>query len=116
MTAIPNYSRMWFAAYSNSEYPEDSGWSFTRYFYPAAFNSGFRFESYADSLWEAFRLTKDESGLPGNREIPMQYFCRTVEFVLRKYGSHEEVAKEISIAMWKDAIKSSGYIDAERYR
>ncbi|HEX7997675.1 MAG TPA: ATP-binding protein [Pyrinomonadaceae bacterium] len=101
---------------SDSEHPEDSGWSFTRYFFPAAFDAGFRLGSYADSLWEAFRLTKDEGGLPGNREIPMQYFCRTVEFVLRKYGTHEEVTKGISTAMWKDAIISSGYIDAERYR
>lgn len=101
---------------STSEHPEDSGWSFTRYFYPAAFNAGFRLESYADSLWEAFRLTKDEGGLPGNREIPMQYFCRTVEFALRNYGTLEEVSREISLEMWKNAIRVSGYIDAERYR
>jgi hypothetical protein len=98
----------------DSEHPEASGWSFTRYFYPAAFNSGFRLASYADSLWEAFRLMKDECGLPGNREIPMQYFCRTVEFVLRRYGTHEDVSSEISILMWKEAIKASGYIDADR--
>jgi hypothetical protein len=78
------------------------------------FNSGFRLASYADSLWEAFRLTKDECGLPGNREIPMQYFCRAVEFALRHYGTHEEVTGEISIKMWKEAIRASGYIDADR--
>lgn len=99
-----------------SEYPEGSGWSFTRYFYPAVFNSGFRLKSYGDSLWEAFRVTRDECGVPGNREIPMQYFCRTVEFALRKYGTLEEVSSEISLEMWKDAIRVSGYIDAERYR
>jgi hypothetical protein len=100
----------------DSEYPEGSGWSFTRYFYPAAFNSGFRLKSYAASLWEAFRLTKDECGVPGKREIPMQYFCRTVEFALRKYGTLEEVSREISLEMWKDAIRVSGYIDAERFK
>jgi hypothetical protein len=100
----------------DSEHPDGSGWSFTRYFFPAAFNSGFRLTSFADLLWEAFRLTKDECGLPSNREIPMQYFCRAVEFVLRGYGTHEEVSSEISIEMWKEAIRVSGYIDAERYR
>lgn len=80
------------------------------------FNSGFRLESHADSLWEAFRLTRDEYGVPGSREIPMQYFCRTVEFALRNYGTLEEVAREISLEMWKNAIRVSGYIDAERYR
>jgi hypothetical protein len=100
----------------DSEYPDGSSWSFTRYFYPAVFNSGFRLASYADSLWEAFRLTKDECGLPSSYEIPMQYFCRTVEFVLRHYGTHQDVSREISIEMWKEAIRASGYIDAERYR
>ncbi len=99
-------------AYDVAEYPDGSGWSFTRYFYPAVFNSGFRLASYADTLWEAFRLTKDECGLLGNREIPMQYFCRTVEFALRRYGTNEEVTGEISIEMWKEAIRASGYIDA----
>jgi hypothetical protein len=42
----------------------------------------------------------------------MQYFCRTVEFALRRYGTNEEVAGEISIEMWKEAIRASGYIDA----
>lgn len=100
----------------DSEYPDGSGWSFTRYFYPAVFGLGFRLASYADLLWEAFRLIRDECGLPGNRELPMQYFCRTVEFVLRRYGTLEEVSQEISIEMWKEAIRASGYIDAERYR
>jgi len=99
-----------------SEYPENSEWSFTKYFFPAAFNSGFRLERYADSLWEAFRLTRDECGLPVDHEIPMQYFCRTVEYALRNYGTLEELQNELSIKMWKDAISSSGYIDAERYR
>lgn len=100
----------------DSEYPDGSGWSFTRYFYPAVFNSGFRLASSAGSLWEAFRLIKDACGLPGNSEIPMQYFCRTVEFVLKRYGTHEEASGEVSIEMWKEAIRASGYIDAERYK
>ena len=103
-------------AYDIAEYPEDSGWSFTRYFFPAVFNSGFRLTSHAASLWEAFRLIKDAHGLPGQREIPMQYFCRTVEFVLRRYGTHKEVLSEVSIEMWQEAIRASGYIDAEQYR
>lgn len=101
-------------AYDIAEYPDGSGCSFTRYFYPAVYNSGFRLASYADSLWEAFRLTKAECGLPGNSEIPMQYFCRTVEFALKHYGTDEEVSGEISIKMWEEAIRVSGYIDADR--
>jgi len=99
----------------DSEFPDGSGWSFTRYFYPSVYDSGFRLTSFADTLWEAFRLIKDECGVPGSREIPMQYFCRTVEYLLRRYGTQEDVSAAISTTMCKEAIKASGYTDAERY-
>lgn len=98
-----------------SEHPRGSGWSFTRYYYPAAFSSGFRLETYAHQLWEAFRLLRDECGVPGPPEIPMQYFCRSVEYVLTKLGTLEDTPADITGAVWKKAVKASGYTDAERH-
>jgi hypothetical protein len=73
-----------------SEYPANSGWSFTQYYFPAAFFNGWRLASLADDLWEAFRQTKEEFGFPGALDIPMQYFCRAVEYTLRRYSSLED--------------------------
>ena len=100
---------------TNSEYPAGSGVSFTRYYYPAGFEQGFRLASYADELWEAFRQTREEASLPGSKEIPMQYFCRTVEYALKHFGTLEVLTSHLSIAQWKEAIGVSGYADAERY-
>jgi hypothetical protein len=99
----------------NSEYPPGSGFSFTRYYFPAAFQSGLRLEVYAPMVWQAFREVREENQLPLKAEIPMQYFCRTVEDVLSRFGTLEELSGELSLAQWKEAINKSGYADAERY-
>lgn len=36
---------------AETEFPEESGWTFTAFFLPKAYNSGFRLESLCDSMW-----------------------------------------------------------------
>lgn len=98
-----------------SEYPEASGCSFTKYFFPLGFEEGWRLAGEAKALWEAFQQVRAEAKLPGKAEIPMQYFSRTVEFALRDYGSIEGGKPTISLNQWKEAINHSGYRDAGRY-
>lgn len=98
-----------------SEYPEHSEWSFTQYFFPAGFHAGWRLASEAKQLWKAFQQVRAEAKLPGKAEIPMQYFSRTVEYVLKKYALPEDGKPEISLNQWKEAIANSGYRDAGRY-
>ena len=100
---------------ADSEYPPESGFSFTRYYFPSAFESDLRLENYAPIVSQAFKEVREEAQLPLTREIPMQYFCRTVEFVLTHFGTLEELSTDLSLAQWKEAIKQSGYIDAEHY-
>ncbi|HBB89503.1 MAG TPA: ATP-binding protein [Blastocatellia bacterium] len=98
-----------------SEYPDDSGWSFTRYYFPAAFQNGFRLEKFKDVVWQAFKETKGQHGLPGPPEIPMYYFCRSVESVLTEFSSLEEDEPLLSLRTWQQAVINSGFVDAERY-
>jgi AAA domain len=98
-----------------SEHPADSGWSFTRYYFPAAFQNGFRLEQFKELVWQAFKDTKEQCGLPGGLEIPMYYFCRAVESVLTEFGSLEEDAPLLSLETWQQAVIDSGFADAERY-
>jgi hypothetical protein len=39
---------------SQTEWPENSGVSYTKYFFPAAFENGFRIANCASTLWEIF--------------------------------------------------------------
>lgn len=100
---------------NQSEHPVDSGCSFTNYYFPTAFSLGWRLENNSEVLWDAFKQVQSEADLAGTLEIPMQYFCRTVEYSLRKYGSLDDESPMISINMWKQAILNSGFVDAGRY-
>lgn len=99
----------------NSEYPPGSGWSFTQYYFPAAFAEGWRLANEADTVWRAFVEVHGESRLAGAPEIPMQYFVGAVRYVLRQYGSLSDAAPAISLNIWKEAVHRSGYDDAARY-
>src|SRR3546814_1290838 len=37
----------------NSEYPEGSGLSYTRFFLPKAYQAGFRLTNYSEEIWDA---------------------------------------------------------------
>lgn len=100
---------------TGSEYPPQSRYSFTRFYFPAAFESNLRLEGYAPMLWQAFREVREECQLPLTREIPMQYFCRTIDYVLTRFGTLEELSADLSLAQWKESIARSGYTDAEHY-
>jgi hypothetical protein len=63
----------------SSEFPEGSGWSYTRFFAPIAFAHGFRLEQYAVSLWA--ELTR-AAGVGGNGMIPMEHTCLAIEHLL----------------------------------
>lgn len=97
----------------DSEHPTGSNWSFTRYYYPAIFAAGWRLSHSSKDLWEAFLQIRDEYGFAGDPDIPMQYFCRTVEYVMRNYSTLGDDQPNLSINVWKEAIHASGYVEAE---
>ncbi|MBP1931985.1 ATP-binding protein [Ammoniphilus resinae] len=99
----------------DSEFPINSGWSFTRYYFPEAFQRGLRLEHYATELYELYKETRREYGMNKNFEIPMQYLTLAIEYVLRKYGVNGSGEEVITMAHWKQAIVKSGYLTAERY-
>jgi hypothetical protein len=62
-----------------SEFPEGSGWSFTRFFVPIAFASGFRLGNYASHLWGKLASA---AGIGSNGAVPMEHTCLTIENLL----------------------------------
>lgn len=107
-------------AYDEStEFPVKSGWSYSRYYFPAAFESGWRLRTVAEDLWDAFMETRRTAKLPGPAEIPMIFFTGSVEYILRKFGSLDEEHPRISKRVAMEAVEKSGYalagdfIDAE---
>jgi hypothetical protein len=122
--------------FDQEEYPAESGWSFTRYFAPTPFNCGWRLSQIAPILWQSFMAAKALAAQPpkskqsraaklpkgnqpnsgndakaGRTDIPMQYFCRTVEYILMHINgadlSNEDAVRNLTTT----AIAASGYLD-----
>lgn len=84
-----------------SEFPERSGWSYTRYFFPEQFDRGLRLADSADELLEVFIELQQEEGLRATTEIPMQYLTLTIDYILRHCGVNGEVVDRITKQNWK---------------
>jgi len=62
-----------------SEYPEGSGITYTQFFFPVAFVSGFRLENYRTALWDALHRA---AGSIAKQGVPMEHICLTIEDLL----------------------------------
>ena len=93
----------------NTEYPKNSGWSFTRFYFPVAYSHGWRIADQADTLWEAFIDVKKNAKIPGYSELPMQFFASAVEYTFRKHSNLNDIEPHLSFNIWKKAVEESGY-------
>ena len=94
-----------------SQYPEDSGWSYTRFFAPIGFSSGFRLRNYASLIWEGIEVAFAGSS---NRVAPMEHLCLIIENLLIKLWdqdcpgltlSKEEVTEAVDYANLENCNK-----------
>lgn len=101
--------------YDAQEYPAGSGWSFSRYYFPEAFEQNdWRLGALADRFWSAFMKERLKAGLRGTTELPMMYVSRATDYVLRTFGSGSNSRTPlISDDELASAALNSGYIEAE---
>lgn len=99
--------------YDESEYPEYSGCSYTRFYFPDAFDQGERISVFSSELFKIFKELRQEYNLPQKFDIPMQYLASTVEFVFKQYGARGEGVYWPTVEQWKSAVKESGYLESE---
>lgn len=60
-------------------YPENTDWTYTRFFVPEAFEAGFRLKDCADRIWQV--LIGAAKPL-GTDTVPMEHLTRTIEYLL----------------------------------
>ncbi|MGZ8184239.1 MAG: hypothetical protein ACXWT1_20025 [Methylobacter sp.] len=99
--------------YDMTEYPESSGWTFTRYFYPKAYEAGLRLTNSAHLVWNAFAELHHQAALPGPLEIPMDYFSRAVESALLETSHLDAEDFQFNPDLWRFAVKRCGYLKAQ---
>ncbi|WP_010503833.1 ATP-binding protein [Paenibacillus elgii] len=96
-----------------SEYPENSGCSYTRYFFTEAYDNGMRLKHCAKDVFNLFKSMRKEHGLTRKMEIPMEYFTFTVENALKLNGSTGNGGEWLTNNHWREAIQNSGYVESE---
>lgn len=97
------------ASYDYSEYPENTGWSFTKYFFAEAYSDGKMLYSMSEEIFSYFKEVLGTSSM----EIPMQYVTSTIENCFRRFGCDGSNVYFPSKEEWIHAINDSGYIVAE---
>ena len=96
-------SKILLAYDDEKRYPDDTDWTYTRFFLPEAFDAGFRLKEYADLIW----TTLIEAAKPlGTASVPMEHLTRTVEYMLlagRKADSAQFQLDEARVSAAVDA-------------
>lgn len=98
------------AAYDEACHPPDSAWTYTRFFYPRAYEGGLRLVDEAPALWAAFERAHEDASLGNVLEIPMAYFSRAVEHALSEQCGADAEDFRFSAAMWDEAVLESTYV------
>ncbi len=90
-----------------TEFPKDSGCSYTRYFFTFAFDSGWRLTDEIDNVWKAFDEVRQAN--PSLQYIPMQCFSMAVDHVLSRHSQLTETKPQLTSDIWKKAVEIAGY-------
>jgi hypothetical protein len=98
--------------FDSTPYPANSSWTFTKFFVPQAYANGFRLAHVKDILWDAFCDAYQELKLKSKMEIPMQYFSKTIEIILRDSVDLDQPAYTITKEFSLRSIRESWFLAA----
>lgn len=96
-------------SYDVSVEPVRSGWTYTQFFLPLAFDAGLRLAKHGNLVWDAFVDAHRGARLAGDTEVPMEYFTRAVEYVLIESVANDSRSLALDSATWERAVAYSGF-------
>lgn len=88
-------------------YPDDSDWTYTRFFFPKAFSAGLRISDYCTEIWEALLKAATPSA---NSSVRMENVSATIEYLLAANRKYDENSFRFSDEMIEAAVEASGII------
>lgn len=100
------------AGYDTACFPQDSDWTYTRFFFPLAYDDGLRLVDQARALWDAFERAHADARFEDALEIPMQYLSRAVEIAFLEHVEHDSPGFRFTETIWDAAVKDSNYVPA----
>lgn len=91
-----------------AEWPENSGRTYTSYFFPLAFESGYRMGSHAGELWNIF-VDRGPHKRNYSLEVPMEFIAKSVEDIFRNFSDKWVCSHGINQADLSRAVQNSEY-------
>jgi len=85
-------------------YPENSDWTYTRFFLPEAYESGFRLKDYAELIWP---ILIDAAKPLGTGTVPMEHLTRTIEYLLLANRKADSLTFRLDDAKLDAAVAAS---------
>lgn len=102
--------------FDNDCFPNDSGWSYTRFFLPRAYLNGLRLAAHAGDLWKVFVDADRATGMDTRTEVPMLYFARTIERALIEASTRDCENMSMDREFWERAVLQSGWVEGQGLR
>ncbi len=100
--------------YDSTEYPKGSGWTYTRYFFPDAFDAGWRLPNLSTLIWDTFLEITVKHALSRYEEIPMLHFAHTINALCRQglsYGIEARICK----SQLEEIITNTGFLKFRQF-
>ncbi|MEK4510803.1 MULTISPECIES: ATP-binding protein [Paenibacillus] len=98
-----------------SEYPKDSGWSFTRYYFPEAFTVGERLQNFSKDIHDLYVELRTKYNIKGPFEIPMKHMIIAIKIIFVDHGMNSDKPLHwVTTKHWKEAILKTNYIASEQ--
>lgn len=91
-----------------SEYPVGSGISYTQFFCPQAYRSGWRLSGEAAVCWAAF-MRKCAQHHHNDCKVGMQWMAGAVRDVLLSHFECERQGRGLESSIWGNAVDASGF-------
>jgi len=95
-----------------TDWPEGTNTSYTKYFFPQAFQNGFRLAHFAPSLWDVY-LDLAPAMIRGKLEVPMEYVATPIEILCRSHAS-ETSDFTLNTGLLRDLVRKTNYLTIMR--
>lgn len=93
---------------NNKTFPKESKCFFTQYFFPEAYDQGYRLADDADMIFDVFYTVLKKNGISDRMtNIPMLYFILTITLCLKNVGYEGEGKYKPTKEDWKLAVEEA---------
>lgn len=112
-TCQADFSRMLRSLDIGSEYPHNSGCSYTKHFVPKAFSCGWRIETYASKIWLLIETICRREHVPKTDELPMQALIALLRYLLQRLSDLDSEQLDMDDKFIEEAIYQVAFLQIE---